>query len=87
MYNFGAQESGERCGLLGLRSGGCLLLFLLAERVVASPELLASLTSAALPGLRGIAQSVSAELSAANNWHIPGMRCFTVILHLKIMSK
>jgi hypothetical protein len=71
----GLQESGERCGLLGLRSGSSLLLLLLGERVAASPELLASLADAALPTLRGISQGAAAELSAANHWHIPGMRC------------
>ncbi len=68
------QESGERCGLLGLRAGGCLLLMLLAERVAAAPELLAELAHAALPALHGIAQGTAAELAAANQWHIPSIR-------------
>lgn len=59
---------------MGLRAGGCLLLLLLAERVAAAPELLADLAQAALPALNGIAQGTAAELAAANQWHIPGIR-------------
>lgn len=69
-----AQDSNERCGLLALRAGGCLLLLLLAERVAGSMELLAGLAHEALPSLTAIAQGTAAELSSANQWHIPGMR-------------
>ncbi|BDA47525.1 Vacuolar fusion protein CCZ1 homolog [Coccomyxa sp. Obi] len=68
------QESGERCGLLGLRAGGCLLLLLLAERVAAGPDLCRSLAASALPSLTAIAHSTAAELSTANQWHIPSIR-------------
>ncbi len=58
-----------------MRAGGCLLLLLLAERVAAGPDLCRELAQAALPSLTAIAHSTAAELSAANQWHIPSIRC------------
>ena len=69
------QEGGEQCRVLGLRAGASLLVLLLAERCMASAELLAGLSDVALPSLRAIAHRTSAELSEAKQWHIPGYRC------------
>ena len=68
------QEGDEQCRVLGLRAGESLLVLLLAERSVASAELLTGLSEVALPLLRPIAQSTAAELSDAKQWHIPGYR-------------
>lgn len=50
-------------------------MLLLAERSMASAELLTGLSEVALPSLRTIAQSTASELADAKQWHIPGYRC------------
>jgi hypothetical protein len=69
------QEGDEQCRVLGLRAGGSLLVLLLAERSVASAQLLTGLSEVALPSLKTIAQNTASELADAKQGHIPGYRC------------
>jgi hypothetical protein len=69
------QEGDEQCRVLGLRAGASLLVLLLAERSMASAELLTGLSEVALPSLRTTAQSTASELADAKQGHIPGYRC------------
>lgn len=68
-------QGGEVCQLLPVQQGEALLLLLMAAEWQPSAEAHAALAAAAASPMQWLATAAAAEISAAQDGHVKGLRC------------
>lgn len=68
-------QGGEVCQLLPLQQGEALLLLLMAAEWQPTAEAHAALAAAAAGTMQWLASAAAAELAAAQDGHVKGLRC------------